>query len=104
MNKKRIEGDADQGEQPGHCKALVVTKVRRRRSDGRAVKECVLTRGDLALRLKGRREMRREKSAEAVVVTRRRAERAGELVVVSLDQPVHPKRPLIPAAGGPASW
>lgn len=54
MNKKRIEGVAEQGERARDREALV-TKVRRRRSDGRAVKECVLTWGDLALRLKGRR-------------------------------------------------
>jgi hypothetical protein len=48
----------------------VVTKARRRRSGGRATKVDVLTRGDLALRLKGRRWPRghwSEKSAEAIV-------------------------------------
>jgi len=54
MNKNRIEGVAEQGERANGRKALV-TKVRGRRSGGRAVKECVLTWGDLALRLKGRR-------------------------------------------------
>jgi len=54
MNKNRIEGVADQGERANGREALV-TKARRRRSGGRAVKECVLTWGDLALRLKGRR-------------------------------------------------
>src|SRR5512134_2024034 len=54
MNKNRIEGAADQGERAMTCEALV-TKGKRRRSGGRAVKECVLTWGDLALRLKGRR-------------------------------------------------
>ncbi len=44
-------------------------KAKRRKSGGCAVKEWVLTWGDLALRLKGRRRLRRsEKSAEVVVV------------------------------------
>ena len=54
MNKNRIEGVADQGERARNREALV-TKGKRRRSGGRAVKECVLTWGDLALWLKGRR-------------------------------------------------
>ena len=54
MNKNRIEGAANQGERAKNREALV-TKGRRRRSGGRAVKECVLTWGDLALCLKGRR-------------------------------------------------
>jgi len=54
MNKNRIEGDAEQGDRAMHREAPV-TKVRWRRSGGRAVKECVLTWGDLALCLKGRR-------------------------------------------------
>jgi hypothetical protein len=54
MNKNRIEGVTEQGERARDRKALV-TKGRRRRSGGRAVKECVLTWGDLALCLKGRR-------------------------------------------------
>ena len=54
MNKNRMEGAADQGERTQDRKALV-TKGRRRKSGGRAVKECVLTWGDLALCLKGRR-------------------------------------------------
>lgn len=47
----------------------LVTKARRRRSGARAVKDRVLTRGDLPSRLKGRRRCRRrrEESAEAVV-------------------------------------
>ena len=67
MNKNRIEGVAEQGERAKNREALVI-KARRRRSGGCAVKECVLTRGDLALRLKGRRLCRSEKSAEVVVV------------------------------------
>ena len=54
MNKNRIEGVAEQGERARDREALV-TKVRWRRSGGRAVKECVLTWGDLALCPKGRR-------------------------------------------------
>jgi hypothetical protein len=54
MNKNRILGAAGQGERANGREALV-TKARWRRSGGRAVKECVLTWGDLALCLKGRR-------------------------------------------------
>jgi hypothetical protein len=54
MNKNRIKGAAEQGERAKDREALVI-KARWRRSGGGAVKECVLTRGDLALRLKGRR-------------------------------------------------
>jgi len=52
MHKNRIEGVAEQGERACDREALV-TKVRWRRFGGRAVKECVLTWGDLALILKG---------------------------------------------------
>lgn len=52
MNKNRIEGVADQGERARNREALVI-KGKRRRSGGRAVKECVLTWGDLALGPKG---------------------------------------------------
>ena len=62
MDKNQIEGAADQGERASDREALV-TKFRWRRSGGRAVKECVLTWGDLALCLKGRRcESEREVS------------------------------------------
>ena len=62
MNKNRIEGVAEQGERAVYREALVI-KAKRRRSGGCAAKECVLTRGDLALRLKGRRrEVEREVS------------------------------------------
>ena len=54
MNKNRIEGGAEQGERANGREALVI-KGRRRRFGGRAGKECVLTWGDLALCLKGRR-------------------------------------------------
>ena len=67
MDKNQIEGVAEQGERACNREALVI-KARRRKSGGCAAKECVLTRGDLALRLKGRRLRRSEKSAEAVVV------------------------------------
>ena len=56
MNKNRIEGAAEQGERAMNREALVI-KARWRRSGGCAAKECVLTRGDLALCLKGRRPM-----------------------------------------------
>lgn len=55
MNKNRIQGAAEQGERANHREALVV-KAKWRRSGGCAVKECVLTWGDLVLRLKGRRK------------------------------------------------
>jgi hypothetical protein len=66
MDKNCIEGDAEQGERASIRKALV-TKAKRRRCGGCAMKVGVLTWGDLALRLKGRRFFRSEKSAEAVV-------------------------------------
>ncbi len=69
-NRNRIQGAADQGERAKNREALVANGKRRRSGD-RVGKECVLTRGDLALRLKGRRSVsvRSEESAEAVVVT-----------------------------------
>jgi len=54
MNKNRIESAADQGERACDREALV-TKGKRRRSGGRAAKECVLAWGDLALCPKGQR-------------------------------------------------
>jgi hypothetical protein len=54
MDKNRIEGAAEQGEGAMNREALVI-KAKRRKSGGCAVKECVLTWGDLALWLKGRR-------------------------------------------------
>jgi hypothetical protein len=54
MDKNRIEGAAEQGERAQNREALVI-KAKRRKSGGCAVKECVLTWGGLALRLKGRR-------------------------------------------------
>ena len=66
MDKNRIEGAAEQGERARNREALVI-KARRRKSGGCAVKECVLTWGDLALWVKARRSCRSEKSAEVVV-------------------------------------
>ncbi|NUY03982.1 hypothetical protein G5S42_30690 [Paraburkholderia sp. JPY169] len=54
MNKNRIEGAVKQGEWANNHKALV-TKAKRRRYGGCAMKECVVTWGDLASCLKGRR-------------------------------------------------
>jgi hypothetical protein len=54
MDKNRIEGTAEQGEWAHNHKALVI-KAKRCKSGGCAVKECVLTWGDLVLCLKGRR-------------------------------------------------
>jgi hypothetical protein len=54
MNKNRIEGVAQQGERAMNREALV-TKAKRRRCGGCAMKECAITWGDLALCLKGRR-------------------------------------------------
>src|ERR1039458_4790490 len=79
MNKNRIEGVAELGERAMHRKALV-TKFRWRRSGGRAVKECVLTWGDLASCLKGQRcKSEREVSRGRSSTPRgaRRAEREG---------------------------
>ena len=70
MNKNCIEGAAKQGERAIYREALVI-KAKRRRCGGCAVKECALTRGDLALFLKGRRHCRSEKSAEVVVAASR---------------------------------
>ena len=67
MNKNRIEGVTKQGEQAQDCEALV-TNARWRKCGGCAMKVCVLTWGDLALRLKGRRPCRSEKSAKVVVI------------------------------------
>ncbi|TXG88763.1 MAG: hypothetical protein E6R15_11040 [Zoogloea sp.] len=54
MDKNRIEGAAEQGERANDREALVI-KAKWRKSGGCAAKECVLTWGDLALCLKGRR-------------------------------------------------
>ncbi len=52
MHKNRIKGTAEQGERAQNREALVI-KAKRCRSGGCAAKECVLTWGDLASRLKG---------------------------------------------------
>jgi hypothetical protein len=70
MDKNCIEGAAKQGERASNREALV-TKAKRRRCGGCAVKVCVLTWGDLALRVKARRLCRSEKSAEVVVAASR---------------------------------
>jgi len=54
MNKNRIGGITEQGERADNCEALVI-KVKWCKSGGCAVKEYVLTWGDLASWLKGRR-------------------------------------------------
>ena len=54
MDKNWIEGVAEQGERARNGEALVI-KAKWRKSGGCAVKECALTRGDLASCLKGRR-------------------------------------------------
>ena len=47
MDKNRIEGAAKQGKRARNREALVI-KAKWRKSGGCAVKECVLTWGDLA--------------------------------------------------------
>jgi hypothetical protein len=54
MNKNRIEGAAEQGDRAKNREALVI-KAKWRGFGGCAVKECVLTWGDFAGWLKGRR-------------------------------------------------
>jgi hypothetical protein len=68
MNKNRIEGVAGQGERAMNREALVING-KRRRSGGRAVKECVLTWGRSRLVPERATALSRsEKSAEVVVV------------------------------------
>ena len=70
MNKKRIEGIADQGERAKDREALV-TKRKQRRSGGRAVKECVSCLGRSRLMPERATVLSRsEKSAEAVLAGR----------------------------------
>jgi hypothetical protein len=78
-NRNRIQGGAEQGERATDREALV-TKARRRRSGGRAAKVDDLTRGDLALCLKGQRwprGQRSEKSAEVIVCAGQRMNQEG---------------------------
>lgn len=56
MDKNRIQGAAEQGERAKNREALVI-KAKWRKSGGCAVKECVLTWGDLALWVKARRRL-----------------------------------------------
>jgi hypothetical protein len=70
MDKNRIEGAAEQGERARSREALVI-KAKWRKSGGCAAKECVLTWGDLASCLKGRRrkaerEVSRGRSSRSV--------------------------------------
>jgi len=99
MNKNRIEGAAEQGERAKDREALVI-KAKRRRSGGCAMKVCVLTWGDLASCLKGRRFDRSEKSAAAVVVAYmgRRAKREGVFEAMSISK----ARRQMPARAGRA--
>jgi len=85
MDKNRIEGAAEQGERAINREALVI-KARWRKSCSRAVKECVLTRGVLALCRNGDSVSWSEKSAEAVVAAGcgRRAERGGVFKAMSI--------------------
>jgi hypothetical protein len=55
MYKNRIRGGGERDER-AIDREVPMTKARRRKSGGRAVKDSVLTWGDLALRPKGRRE------------------------------------------------
>jgi hypothetical protein len=54
MNKNCIEGVAEQGERAKGREALM-TKAKRRKCGGCAMKECVLTWGSLVSCLKGQR-------------------------------------------------
>lgn len=68
MNKNPAEGVADQGERASNREALVIDG-KRRKSGGGALKECVLTWGDVvSYARKGNGLSRSEKSAEVVVV------------------------------------
>ena len=85
MDKNRIEGVAEQGERAKFREALVI-KARWRKSGGCAAKECVLTRGDLASWLKGRRrkaerEVSRGHSSCLFGAKGRRSRRGSTLVI-----------------------
>ena len=98
MDKNQIKGAAKQGERALNREALVI-KAKRRKSGGCAVKDCVLTWGDLALRLKGRQQKSwSEESAEVVVVTggalkatsqSRRTKREGVIEPMSMSKELH---------------
>ena len=81
MDKNRIEGVAEQGERARFREALVI-KAKRRKFGGCAAKECVLTRGDLALWVKARRplperEVSRGRSSAGSPPPRRERKREG---------------------------
>ena len=85
MNKNRIEGVAEQGERARNREALVI-KAKWRKSGGCAAKECVLTWGDLASWLKGRRgdaerEVSRGRSSCLFGAKGRRSERNSYRVI-----------------------
>ncbi|MBC8739851.1 hypothetical protein F6X40_24390 [Paraburkholderia sp. UCT31] len=63
INKNRIEGVAKQGGRVIDREALV-TRAKRRKCGGCAMKECALTWGDLASCLKGRRRRAGERSQQ----------------------------------------
>ena len=69
MYKNRIRGGAERGERAMDREAPM-TKARRRKSGGRAVKDSVLTWGDLDFAPERATRKRSEKSAEVVVATR----------------------------------
>ncbi|MFZ1901238.1 MAG: hypothetical protein WAU35_12170, partial [Azonexus sp.] len=82
MDKNRIEGAAEQGKRASNREVLVI-KAKWRKSGGCAVKECVLTWGDLASCLKGRRG-NTERERQAV---RSRAVDATHLFAAAESQP-----------------
>ena len=87
MNKNWIEGAAEQGERANDREALVI-KAKWRKSGGCAEKECVLTWGDLASRLKGRRmkperEVSRGRSSYLFGAKGRRSGRCNHRVIRS---------------------
>ena len=79
MNKNRIEGTAEQGERAKNREALVI-KAKWCSSGGCAMKECVLTWGDLASCLKGRQcilERKVSSGRSSRTCFRRRTKREG---------------------------
>ncbi|MCB1947770.1 hypothetical protein, partial [Nitrosomonas sp.] len=86
--KNRIEGAAEQGEWAINHEAFVI-KAKQRRSGGCAVKECVLTWGDLALCLKGRRKKKPEREVSRGHSSREAKGRTGRSVRESIDVKGH---------------
>lgn len=66
MDKNRIRGAVAQGEWARYHEALVI-KAEQRKFGGCTMKECVLTRGDLAESLKEQRHKTGAVQAEAIV-------------------------------------